>query len=287
MLKRSFSLKALMLAIPLILVACYGRPHLESQLLSPDQFSDLGFKNGMPSVVVFSALWCHPCREEIETVNQAAREFQGLIQFGGYLVEGEEKGSPVQDADLANFKSFNGVSPSYPVALDTNWVKFDAKKFPQGRALPAMMIIDRSGNYRAIQQSLDYNTQLRPILVSLSQGGSAVPPVESPSPTPAPGLQQLSDKVANWLTRAEVVAHPDLQKNLTDSWSAGLLKYDFDDQEMPLGDGQISFAWDGKDQNIPQVVNWKAITDTSVCKLQINLKPDATVSSMSGSCRPK
>src|SRR6185437_16187476 len=74
----------------LVLGGCYGRPKMHSNSSELARAADL--QAGKPSVIVFSALWCHPCREEIDSLNQASRDFAGIVQFRGFLVEGEEKG---------------------------------------------------------------------------------------------------------------------------------------------------------------------------------------------------
>jgi thiol-disulfide isomerase/thioredoxin len=276
--------RSLFIASLVFLTACYGRPQMRSRSVP---IAQLGLQTGKPAVLAFSALWCHPCREEIETLNQASQEFAGQIQFAGFLVEGEGKGSPVQTSDLDKFRSFSGTKPLYPMRLDTSWQLFDTLPVPQGRALPTLILVNEKGDtVEVVQQSLDYNSQLRPILAAIAKGQMAPVPTP-PSPPPTSGLQQLTDSVQNWIARAEVIAQPDLQKNLTGAWQTGLLKYDFTEDEMPLGSGRITFGWDGNEKNVPEVANWRAVTADSVCKLQLNLNQDGTLASASGSCRPK
>lgn len=277
----------LLLAIPLLLAGCFGRPALDKKSSGFDSFGKFGLQEGKPAVIVFSAVWCHPCREEIETLNLATREFGDKIQFLSLLVEGEEKGSRVQEADLAKFVSFKGEKPEYPLGLDVGWAKFDSEGAPQGHALPTMMLYDSTGErFRIFQQSLDYQSQLRPLLLSMAQNAPP-PPVVTPTPTPAPGLQQLTDSVGNWLLRSEVAARPEFEANLNEAWLKGLEKFGFTEFEMPIETGVMNFAWDGASLNVPQSAKWEADTPVNVCKLQLTLNEDASFASASGSCVPK
>jgi thiol-disulfide isomerase/thioredoxin len=276
-------------ALALILTGCYGRPAPEVN--STEVAVAAGIQLGKPGVVTFSALWCHPCREEIDSMNQASREFAGAIQFRGFLVEGEEKGSTVQQSDISQFISFTGEAPLYGMLMDPSWRVFDTLHAPQGHSLPTMVVIDRTGKaVQTIQQSLDYETQLRPLLVALTQGDNPPPVVVNPvtPPPPAtPGQQQLTDSVANWVNRAEVVADPTLVKNVTQAWQSGLTKYAFTSVEMPLDSGQITFVWDGAKVNTPLTAAWTANTAVSICTLNLVLAPDGTLLSSSGNCRQK
>ncbi len=267
---------------------CYGRP--KTQINSSMLCHSAGLQPGQPAVVTFSANWCHPCREEIDSLNQANREFAGLIQFRGFLVEGEEKGSPVHESDLSSFTSFTGSRAEYAVRTDPGWQLFDSLHAPQGHSLPTLVIMSQSCKVEeVVQQSLDYQTQLRPLLLALTRGQSA-PPVAPVDPTPVPtkpDQQQLNDTVEHWLSRAEVVANPALIKNFTDSWEAGLQKYNFNSSEMPLNDGQINFLWDGASEDIPQTAAWRSDTPVSVCTLNLTLNADGTLLSSSGKCRLK
>jgi thiol-disulfide isomerase/thioredoxin len=269
-----------LLAFSVLLGGCYGRPKMHSS--SSELAIAAGVQAGKPSVIVFSALWCHPCREEIDALNQASRDFAGIVQFRGFLVEGEEKGSMVKPSDLSQFTSFTGQAAQYGLLLDPNWQVFDKVGVSQGHALPTMVILNSSLEIdQVIQQSLDYDTQLRPLLLALARGQKTSPG----STKPGPG--NLTDTVGNWSARAEVVASPDLLNNLTVGWQAGLKKYAFTSDEMPLDAGQISFNWDGAAVNTPRSASWISDTDKSYCTLDLSLNPDATVASMSGNCRTK
>ncbi len=267
-----------------IVMGCYGRPAEHPSVASASTF---GVQPGHAAVVTFSALWCHPCREEIESLNHASQEFAGKIEFTGFLVEGEEKGSTVQTIDIENFKTFNGEKPLYPVHSDENWQLFDGLRAPQGRALPTMVIFNKQGQLQEIvQQSLDYETQLRPLLQAIASG-QAPAPVNTPTPTPPPSSHQATDTVQNWSARAEVASRPTLLANLTAAWQTGLQKYDFTVVEMPLSAGVITFLTDANGVDTPQGVHWLADTPVSVCQLQLNLNPDGTLLTSNGSCRPK
>lgn len=271
-------MRGILAAIAILLTGCYGRPNL-ARSNSAVLAKAIGIQPGQPAVVSFSALWCHPCREEIETLNQGSAEFAGLVQIRGFLVEGEEKGSPVQKSDIVQFTTFSGEKPTYPMGTDTDWGIFDSLHAPQGHALPTLVIFNQNGEVtQVIQQSLDYNTQLRPILEALARGQST---------GPISGSSGIKDNVGNWMNRSEVASQPALISNLTASWQAGLIKFDFTTDEMPLASGQITFTWDGAKVNKPQSATWYADTPTQVCNLTLSLNPDATLASASGTCRPK
>lgn len=273
----------LLLAFSVLLAACFGRPRFDA-VVGGEVNHDL--KEGIPAVVIYSALWCHPCREEIDTMNRAVAEFGDKIQFVGYLVEGEEKGSPVQESDIEKFTSFGGDKPAYPVRLDEGWSKFDRERPPQGRALPTMALYDAKGKrFQIIQQSLDYH-DLQPTFAAMA-ANAAPPPIVKPTPTPPPDLQQLTDTVENWLARPEVKARAEFATNLEAAWQRGLKKLSFTEDQMPLEEGQITFSWDGQTLNVPQTVKWEEDTPASVCKLQVTLNTDASYASATGSCVPK
>jgi len=279
-----FSLKILFASF-LFLTACYGRPKTNtSHMNATALLSAVGAQPGQATVVTFSALWCHPCREEIDSLNQANSEFAGVIQFRGLLVEGEDKGSPVNQGDINLFTSFTGEHAQYSVKTDPLWQLFDTLHAAQGHALPTMVLINAAGQVEeVVQQSLDYNTQLRPLLQALAIG-QAGPIDTNPIPPVQPG--QISDTVANWEARAEVAASATLLANVKASWQAGLAKFTFTESEMPFEAGKISFLFDGT-TNTPRTAAWVSDTPVSYCTLNLVFKADGSLASSNGNCRQK
>lgn len=276
-----FARKMLTLSVvALILGGCYGRPQLHGNASAIAH--ETGLQVGQPAVVVFSALWCHPCREEIEALNSAHREFATSIQFRGLLVEGLEKGSLVQQSDIPQFKSFSGQSAEYSVKIDPVWRLFDSIPTPQGHALPTMVVLNAALEVeQVIQQSLDYDTQLRPLLQKLARGQSTTLPPSKPTGG------DFSETIEKWEQRAEVAANPNLLKNLEAGWEKGLKQYAFSTDQMPLELGTIAFNWDGANTNTPKSAAWVEDTPISICTMNFVLNPDATVASSNGICRRK
>jgi hypothetical protein len=270
-----------------VMTGCYGRPKM--QVNSSQVAHAASLQPGQAAVITFGALWCHPCREEIDSMNEASHEFAGIIQFRGFLVEGEEKGSVVDPGDLADFTSFTGQSAQYAMRMDPSWQLFDSLHAPQGRSLPTMVIINQSGEVtEVIQQSLDYQSQLRPLLLALARGQSTIP--VNPSNGGGenkPGQKQITDSVANWQARSEVAANLALVSNVTAAWHSGLQQYAFTAAEMPFASGQITFEWDGASQDTPQTAKWISDTAVSLCTLNLVFKSDGTLLTSSGNCRQK
>jgi len=274
-------MKRVLTSLLFLLSGCYGRPNvtMNSQEFYQAVAQRANLKQGQPAVITFSALWCHPCREEIDSLNQANQEFGGLIQFRGFLVEGEEKGSTIRAADVSQFTSFTGASAEYMVTIDPQWQLFDMLHEPQGHSLPTMVILDQAGNVeQVIQQSLDYQTQLRPLLLALARGQNI--PIQ-----PKPTSGQV-DSIANWVARPEVAAQQTLIDAVTVSWQSGMRKYSFTADEMPFASGQITFSFDGT-KDAPLSAKWLSDTPTSVCTLNVVLNPDGSLASSTGVCRQK
>jgi len=106
-------------------------PDLTIATLDGRELRLAGFR-GTPLVVNFWASWCVPCKQEAPLLNQAARKFEGRVQFVGV---------DIQDTDSAARAYQGEVQSPYPVGPATQGSYHDWGV----TAPPETFFVDRRG----------------------------------------------------------------------------------------------------------------------------------------------
>ncbi len=261
-----------------LLTSCYGRLKDSSEQKSLNSIFSLS--QGKPSLVVFSAIWCKPCRAEIEDLNKLADKYGNRIQIRSYVVEGEKRGSVPTDEEIKNsFLSISGEAPRYLVKPDGSWVYFDKLTWPQGRQLPSMVFFNGDGTLAlTVQRSLDFESELIPVVERLIQN-SPLPPTEEKPPIldiVKLNISEFIERPGNELTEA-------LSQNLQKAWSKGRTVYGFPASKMPFLSGVIEF-YVNNNVDIPVQMDWESDSESGFCSLSVKVNPDGSFLSSSGVC---
>ncbi len=270
------------------IVGCFGRHDDKlTQSVGQDVFS---LSQKIPSVIVFSALWCKPCLAEIDHLNEIQDEFSNQLQIKSFIVEGIQKGSTpsMQEVDQ-KFVSPLGLKPNYTVELDPNWEKFSRAGGVLARQLPTMMFLDSSGNIVSLtQRTLDLETELRPILQRLIAGLPVQPTPSAPDPEPTPDLDLQKLRLSEWILRPGNSLESEITKNLRRAWVKGRSGFGFTSVNMPFDSGEITFfsreSGSANSVDRPRLMEWSYESDNGRCSLSVLVRPDGTYLSSSGVC---
>ena len=249
--------------------ACGGRIKDNDSRQLP--LAKLGLSTSKPHLVVFGALWCKPCRHEIDDLNLINDKFKDRLIVTQFLVEGGKKGVRPEAGDKNAFTSPNNIKPRYSVNIDPEWSLFDTLSASAGRQLPLLATVRADGEVtQIVQRSLEFETELVPWVLAHVNGQDATFPVnhDRSGRTDSVKGDQLSVKgVSSLLINA-----------LRKSWQSALLIYGFSQDSMPFEKGLFDFSDEMKE---PSSAEWLSETG---CQLVIYLKKDGSLASHSGSC---
>jgi thiol-disulfide isomerase/thioredoxin len=275
--------RGLILFALILLSGCFGRIHDpgEGQQINP---KDYGLDETRPALLVFSAAWCKPCMAEIPALNRALSELDGQVQIKGFVVEGAQKGVAAAPKDGDLFVSPGGDRPAYPLAIDSGWKKFDQFKAGAGRSLPTMVFVSRGHRVlRIVQRSLEYDTELLPLLKALiSEQAPVAPKPDQPAPDPGAGHPQ-SQAFADWAARAGQEPGSATYQNVQEAWLHGLGDYGFPEDDMPFETATMTVFIYDDGHSVPISALW--IASTTNCRLTVYFKPDGSYDHSTGVCR--
>ena len=270
--------------ISLILTGCLGRVTDQK----PNQtvnLTDYGLEKNVATVLTFGAVWCKPCRAEISSLNLAHDQYGSNLQIKGLVVEGKTYGQvPTMDLVTHEFLGIDQESPRYSIGIDANWILFDRLKLNSGHQLPTIVFINPNGEIvRIIQRSLEYDTELKPLIELLlsNQLQQSPPPTDDPSDPNIPEIKSLT--LADWSKKIGNTPDTEKYKNMTAAWRKGRSNYGFTADDMPFLDGQLTYK-ELPDGDVPMASEWSHDSETGKCYLKVIFKADGSFLSASGIC---
>lgn len=276
---------ALCLSMLVLLTSCYGRLS-DSSSGRELNAKDYGLTDSKPALIVFAAAWCKPCMAEIHSLNRAQAQLGDRLQVTGFAVEGAQKGVPAAPKDTALFQSPHGERPEYPLTLDPSWKLFDQLRPSAGRSLPTMVFVD--SNHRVVhlvQRSMEYETELLPLLQNLVAGQTSAPlPPQTPKdPQPDPSGKIVNQTFANWTALPGHGPDSEIYQKMQAAWMQGLEDFAFTEDDMPFSNARLRiFAYDdGRSKPVSGI--WVA-ADTG-CRLTVYFHPDGSYDRSEGVCR--
>lgn len=103
---------------------------------------------GKPTVLVFWASWCPPCREELPAVESAYQKYQKEVNF---LLINMTNWQEETVKGAANFVAENGYH--FPIYFD---LESEAQKAYQIKSIPQIRFLDKTGSlYKSYQQVIE------------------------------------------------------------------------------------------------------------------------------------
>lgn len=270
--------RLLLIGLVGVLASCYGRLKDTSGQQSLNSIFSLSQEK--PSLIVFSAIWCKPCRAEIEDLNKLVSQYGDRIQIRTYVVEGEVRGSnPSEEEIKTQFLSISGEAPKYSVKADSSWIFFEKLKWAQGRQLPSVAFLNSDGSVALqVQRSLEFDSELVPLVEKLIRNSPLPPQVEKPpvQNTSKLGISEFTERPGNAMTDV-------LAQNLQKSWSKGRAVYGFPASKMPFLSGTIDY-YESSSGDVPVQMDWESDSESGFCSLTVKVNPDGSFLSSSGVC---
>ncbi len=262
------------------LFGCLGRNDDKAANIHVD-VEKMGLDPAQPAVLVFGAVWCKPCRAEILEFNKLQAEYSNQLQVRGLLVEGEEKGQASTLEMVDKFVGPQAQLPGYKIVVDREWKSFDQLNLREGRQLPTIVFVGNQGVVkRVVQRSLDYDTELKPLVESLVNNSLSSDSGLSETPVAA----ALNLTAADWAKRPGNDSSSIKFQNLVAAWSEGRKKYNFLESNMPFLSGSISFITNNQGADIPLKGFWSYKSNNGTCNLTVRVYEDGRFKSASGVC---
>jgi len=271
--KISFLLKMTLLPLSLLIVSCYGRIDDGNQTQKfVFEETGLGLTASKPSVVVFGAGWCKPCRKEIEYLNEIKSQFGDKLQVVGYLVEGQTKGAAPTALALEEYASLNAIKPEYLVIPDTGWKKFLSTN-PAKKSLPLMLFVNNKSEIEYIvQRSISFEDELLPLVEKLVRN-EKINKTEPTTPTEPTIKPQKSYKtVAQWALIEEE------KELLFEAYKAACNTEGFKTNDYNFETGQLTISIQN---NRPTIGHWVSKTG---CELTLYLDENLQYKSSKAFC---
>lgn len=259
-----------------------GRLHDENagRKINP---KDYGLDDTHAALLVFAAAWCKPCMSEIHSLNRANSELSDKVQIAGFMVEGAQKGVPAAPKDSDLFVTPAGEHPSYRLTADSAWKLFDALQPSSGRSLPTMVFVNRDHVViRIVQRSMEYETELLPLLRALASDSTEVPGPK-PGPVEDPQGKPVNMTFAEWSAVADNIPGSAVYVNVEAAWRTGLEKFTWTEDSMPFASARMTiYAYnDGRRKLLSAI--W--VAEDTGCKLTVYFNPDGTYDRSEGICR--
>lgn len=298
------SILTLAFLVGLLLPGCLGR---QEDDLKPAPAANPTRPAGA-MLLSFGAVWCKPCRKEIDDLNSLAERTKGRLQLKGYLVE-DSKGKPATPQDLPKFVSPKGSRPQFEMAIDTGWSVLESFAPPEGRALPLLVLVNPDGSiYRKLQGLADFESEVASVVDAWLEGLATARPTPGSPPNVARGNGNTTDgsdpvapgptapefrslKVATWLTLPSFHSEPAAEvvySNMKASWEKGLSAAGFTRTEMPFEAGTVNLR-KLSDAADTTVENWATSEgrwrSESNCTLTVKVTADGSYASSKGICR--
>ena len=296
--------------LSLVSLACSGRIHdARDPALDRTRF---GLTEGKPTLLVFSAGWCQPCREELDYLNKLSSQYGARMQFVGYLVEGTQKFSHPTDSDTAAFRSLTNAAPLFPVRADGDWSRYSEVNVTGERSLPYFALVDSKGRVRlGINSGKNPDLDLGALIERFLADESAPIPVPTvapenpdpgmipdpfPSPTPSPtgapdpGATPVPTatpdpvvvhgiKIADWLVDPLFAPSEETRARFEDAWKQGRDHYQWSEEDFPFPAGKITFSSRGTAVAL-SMGYWRSDT----CELKVFVSADGTYVNSIGRC---
>ena len=238
-----------------------------------------------PSLLVFGAAWCKPCMSEIPSLNRAQSELSGKVRILGFAVEGAQKGVAAAPKDGDLFVSPRGDRPVYKLTVDSAWKLFDALPPVSGHSLPTMVFVSREGVVlRLVQRSLEYDTELLPLLRQLAADQAPVDTAKPGEPTPDPTQGKPQNMTfAAWAALAGNETTSTLYQNVQAGWEQGLGDFNFLEADMPFATARMTVV--ASDDGHKRLLSAVWIAAATGCKLTVYFKSDGSYDHSNGVCK--
>ncbi len=267
------------LLLSFLFTSCTGR--IDDRVANNLVKDKIALTENKPTIVVFSAVWCKPCKAEIGDLNRISNLYGDKISIVNYIVEGSEKNTAPTFEEINNsYKDQTGEVPNYKMLLDEKWKVYDSLSFQNYHQLPSIIILDNQKNVALkIQRSLDYETELRPVIERLISNT----PIENPQTEPDIDSPTKVMTLLDWISFDGYGESSVITTNLKKAWIKGRSIYGFTSIKMPFLSGEISYLV-RQNNFLPKEIIWISDSEDGLCKMNVRIDAQGNYISSSGIC---